>query len=468
MPVGKPQGRAGGGAGRQEGDGAANDAVGDGGDSAAGAGSGKKRPRPEVKMEPMEDEGGDGASGGSSEVLSAVKIEESPVKSKASPRKSKGAIKLEGSPVKSEAKPSPSPRKATPKKPPAPPLEQRRMGTEAFWVALGVEPQELRIDVTLVCGQSFRWRATGINEWSSVLGGQIVSLMQTPDNVLATAWVDGVEVRPSEELLATIRDYFALETSLAPLYEQWAAADATCCLLATGFPGLRVLRQDPLECLFSFICSSNNNIARIAQMIEALCVTYGIRLGKVGIYDFHSFPTLEALLGASEEELRGLGMGYRAKFIVKSAEIVRDKGGPEWLYSLRKEDHIPAREQLEQLSGVGSKVADCVCLMALDKTGSIPVDTHVWQITIRDFDKEFGDVKSVTPTVYQKVGDLWRGRYGAYAGWAHTILFAADLVKFKERAQEAMKSPTPTPEKKAKPQGGGDSPKEGAAAKRKL
>ena len=47
--------------------------------------------------------------------------------------------------------------------------------------------------------------------------------------------------------------------------------------MQTGFPGLRVLRQDPLECLFSFICSSNNNIARIAQMIEALCVTYGIR-----------------------------------------------------------------------------------------------------------------------------------------------------------------------------------------------
>ena len=33
------------------------------------------------------------------------------------------------------------------------------------WRALKVAPEELRIDVTLACGQSFRWRKTGPAEW---------------------------------------------------------------------------------------------------------------------------------------------------------------------------------------------------------------------------------------------------------------------------------------------------------------
>jgi 3-methyladenine DNA glycosylase/8-oxoguanine DNA glycosylase len=39
-----------------------------------------------------------------------------------------------------------------------------------------------------------------------------------------------------------------------------------------------VLRQDPLECAFEFICSSNNHISRIHGMVETLCRTYGTRL----------------------------------------------------------------------------------------------------------------------------------------------------------------------------------------------
>ena len=36
-----------------------------------------------------------------------------------------------------------------------------------------------------------------------------------------------------------------------------------------------MLRQDPLECLFSFICSSNNHISRIHGMVERLASNYG-------------------------------------------------------------------------------------------------------------------------------------------------------------------------------------------------
>mmetsp|Transcript_29363 Transcript_29363/g.46081 ORF Transcript_29363/g.46081 Transcript_29363/m.46081 type:complete len:291 (+) Transcript_29363:81-953(+) len=211
------------------------------------------------------------------------------------------------------------------------------------------------------------------------------------------------------------------------------------------------MRQDPVECLFSFICSSNNNIARITLMIDRLCKTYGTLIGSHAGFQFYTFPTIEALAGASEEDLRALGTGYRAKFLIQSAQKVSEKGGREWLFRLRETPHIEARTELEELHGVGSKVADCVCLFSLDKHEAIPVDTHVWQITIRDLDSSLEEAKSLTPKIYQRVGDLWRDKYGSYAGWAHTILFAADLVKFKDRREEALgETPSPSPKKKAK------------------
>ena len=43
------------------------------------------------------------------------------------------------------------------------------------------------------------------------------------------------------------------------------------------FPGVRILKQDPVENLFSFICSSNNNIQRISGMYDVYC-----RFFKIG------------------------------------------------------------------------------------------------------------------------------------------------------------------------------------------
>jgi hypothetical protein len=84
------------------------------------------------------------------------------------------------------------------------------------------------------------------------------------------------------------------------------------------------------------------------------------------------------------------------------------------------------RQALVELRGVGFKVADCVALFSLDQPGAIPVDTHVWRIARRDFnDEQIQKCASVTPAIYDRVGDLFRDRFGAHAGWAHSLLFAA-------------------------------------------
>lgn len=203
-----------------------------------------------------------------------------------------------------------------------------------------------------------------------------------------------------------------------------------------------------------FICSSNNNIVRISQMIHKLCAHYGPLLGHVDEVAYHDFPPPKALAHEGvETTLRGLGFGYRARYLYQTARMVVEK--PEgWLESLRNpESPVLGRKVVEgevftaagrtgyreahgallELQGVGPKVADCVCLMGLGWGEAVPVDTHVWQIAQRDYKFGKGKNSSLTKQTYDAVGDKFRSLWGKEAGWAHSVLFAADLKAFSER-----------------------------------
>lgn len=294
-----------------------------------------------------------------------------------------------------------------------------------MWRALETPPTELRCDVTLVCGQSFRWKTVAESTWRGVIGSCIVTLRQTARDVLYHSI-------PEMDIIPLLQDYFQLHVPLAPLYRQWSEADTRFAAIAPAFPGLRVLRIDPTECLFSFLCSSANNIPRITRMIDALCRRYGKKLEDVDGVAYHRFPTIHELAEASEEELFALGFGYRARLVVQAARELRERG-EEWLYRLRHVSYEEAHHALTTLPGVGNKIADCVCLFSLDKPQAIPVDTHVWQIARRDYLPELQG-RSLTEKVYRQVGDFFRKRFGDYAGWAHNLLFAAELPAFRERA----------------------------------
>lgn len=200
-----------------------------------------------------------------------------------------------------------------------------------------------------------------------------------------------------EDSLALIRHYFNLGPNLGQLYEQWASADPNFRKKAPKFTGVRILKQDAWEALIGFICSSNNNIARISQMVEKLCKQYGPFIASIGDTAYHDFPPPSALIDPGvEAKLRELGFGYRAKYIAQTASMVHAKG-LDWLNGLRnpespmlgqkpspagplveggREGYREAHEQLLALQGVGPKVADCVCLMGLGWGEAVPVDTH--------------------------------------------------------------------------------------------
>lgn len=148
--------------------------------------------------------------------------------------------------------------------------------------------------------------------------------------------------------------------------------------------------------------------------------------------------------------MKELGFGYRAKYVAKTAIIVAEKPhgwleslsnyegadvkiDPEVLKSGGRPGYRDAHAQLLELQGVGPKVADCVALFGLHWGEAVPVDTHVWQIAVRDYKFGKGKYKSLTPTTYDAIANHFRGLWGLEAGWAHSVLFAADLKTFSER-----------------------------------
>ncbi|MCO5593999.1 hypothetical protein L7F22_048018 [Adiantum nelumboides] len=182
----------------------------------------------------------------------------------------------------------------------------------------------------------------------------------------------------------SLKRYFNLDTSLKDVWAPFIAADARFATLAPYMRGARLLRQRPLECLFQFICSSNNHIQRISQMVDHLA-GLGPYLGNVSGVAFHSFPTLDVLADVTEADLRKAGFGYRAKYIVGAVKELQLKkgGGEEWLNSLRGKTLDNTLDELCSLPGIGPKVASCVSLFLLDQHHAIPVDTHVWRVAKR-------------------------------------------------------------------------------------
>lgn len=253
----------------------------------------------------------------------------------------------------------------------------------------------------------------------------------TSEDANRNAETAGKETEDEKVVRDKLSDYFYLHLSLNDLYQQWAESDPIFKQKALHLKGIRMLRIDPVENLFSFICSSNNNIPRITQMIEKMSREFGQFVGRVHERDYYTFPQPTSLVG-SESKLRELGFGYRAKYISQTAQTLLDlsreaETTPEhFLLSLRSQPYETVHETLLKFSGVGPKVADCICLMSMDKSCAIPVDTHVRAIAERDYGVRVAGT-TLTPAGYQKIVSAFRDRFGEHCGWAHSVLFTADL-----------------------------------------
>ncbi|MBV9848262.1 MAG: hypothetical protein JO250_01105, partial [Armatimonadetes bacterium] len=272
--------------------------------------------------------------------------------------------------------------------------------------------EELHLEHTLVCGQAFRWHLDAEGWWSCPLpvtrdaGRREDTLIRVRQGA-ETIYYDAAP----PDALATIRDYFRLDVDLAALAQEFLAADPAIGAAISRFPGLRVLRQAPTECLFSFLCTAAAPLHRIRRGIAGLCRAYGTPFGEVAGVPHYGFPSVDALAEASVAEMMTFGLGYRARYIQAAARQVAAQGGADWLLGLRQVPYAEAKAALRTLPGVGEKIADCVCLFSLDKDQAIPVDTHIRRIALRDYvDTPLS--RSLTPAAYAQIGDILRARFG--------------------------------------------------------
>ena len=282
--------------------------------------------------------------------------------------------------------------------------------------------QPLNLDFTLSCGQTFRWRKKPDGTWRGVVRDKLVALKLDGDRLLWRTY-------PEDDSIL-VRDYLRLSDDVISVYKHLSEADPHMAELIGKFRGLRLLRQDPSETLLTFVCSSANSIPRITAAIEALAEHYGnlvceINPPQAGHY---TFPAIEAVANAAPklfEDTRLLG--YRDAKLREVASQVMARG-PDWLPSLRNVTYAQAHDGLLSIRGVGTKIADCVCLFALDKDEAVPVDTHVWQLVKRLWMPDL-NAKSLTSSVRAGIKAEFTRRYGTLAGWAQQFLFYEDLLR---------------------------------------
>ena len=268
---------------------------------------------------------------------------------------------------------------------------------------IGSEPLDLRLTL-MDSAQCFHWREVG-GRFGAVVAGRPVWLRRTGDGIEAEGGVDP----------AALRRYLDLDRDYAALAAEYARMPRVCRAFGL-FPGLRVLNQPAWEALVAFILSANNNVARIRGLVRALCESYGERFDCDGATLF-GFPAPERLAECTEEELRGLKVGYRAPFLIETARRIRD-GFP--LDALADLPYDEARALLMTLPGVGGKVADCALLFGCGHAEALPVDVWVERV-LRDW---FG----LNCASRDALGREGRALLGAHAGLTQQFLFHAARI----------------------------------------
>ncbi|MCS4541091.1 MAG: DNA-3-methyladenine glycosylase 2 family protein [Euryarchaeota archaeon] len=264
--------------------------------------------------------------------------------------------------------------------------------------------QPFNLKHTLECGQAFRWQK--LNDWYfGVVNNFIIKIKQTSDSEL------GFYTSPGKDNIALITKYFRLNDDLTQILSK-INRDKHIKKAINQLQGLRLLRQDPWECLISYVCSAASNIPQISKTINKLSEQFGEKL----VQDYfvgYTFPTSKQLANTTEKELRKTGMGFRAKYVSKIAKIIEN--GSFTLEEIKQLDYTEAKNKLMVLLGVGHKIADCVLLYSLDKLGAFPIDRWVRRIMHElYFDKKASD---------ETIGRFARDYFGKYAGYAQLYLF---------------------------------------------
>ncbi len=281
------------------------------------------------------------------------------------------------------------------------------------------------LDVTLCCGQVFRWDKKG-DWWYGIVRDQPVKIRQTNAEL---------EFTNADEKF--IENYFGLDDDLQKIRAK-IGKDKHVRKAIREFWGLRVVRQDPWECLISYICATYKSITAIKNMLFKLSKKFGKKILLDGC-DFYTFPTPEKLARTTESDLMECGLGYRANYVLEASRKIVDNDFD--LEGLRKMPYQQAKKELTNFLGVGLKVADCILLFSLGKREAFPVDVWVKRAILKHYAAQFPNSfiekisshDSLSNAEYEKLNEFGRKYFGKYAGYAQEYLYHYERITHKTR-----------------------------------
>lgn len=277
-----------------------------------------------------------------------------------------------------------------------------------------VDYYKIDLDNTINSGQVFLWKKEH-ETWYGING----------QDVLKIDFTGNIKSYSKNKV-----DFFRDDDNLEKILKSISRDEVTKQAMKK-YCGLRLIRQEPFQCLISFIVSSNSNIQKIKSTLENICKKFGRRVFFED-KEFFLFPEPKALANASLQEIKNCGAGYRSKFIIKASEMVYSKEIN--LERLKNCQYEEAKKILLGIPGVGNKVADCVLLFSLEKIEAFPLDRWMIRILEKYYPQLFDSpVKTLTDKRYELLHEKIINYFGSYAGYSQQFLFKMERENYQKK-----------------------------------
>ena len=272
----------------------------------------------------------------------------------------------------------------------------------------------INVENSINSGQVFLWRKNG-NYWYGINGQDILKISNSGS------------IKSYQNIKT---DFFRKKDNIEKIIKS-ISKDSITKKAVKQYAGLRILEQDPFQCLISFITSSNSNIQKIKSSLEKISKKFGVKV-KFDNQEFFLFPKPEKLANASINEIKSCGVGYRARFIKEAANrTVLEKINFEYL---KKSNYQNAKEEICLIPGVGNKVADCVLLFSLNKLESFPLDRWMIRILEKYYSDKFQlETKTITEKQYGILHEKIVNHFGPYAGYSQQFLFKMERENYQKK-----------------------------------
>ena len=264
----------------------------------------------------------------------------------------------------------------------------------------------VNLDLTIRSGQLFHWTKIANNTFKIIIRRTVIKANQINENIIKVE-IKGEKL--DEEKLRTTLGLNIERQKLLTILKK----DKLISQIIPSYEGLTIMKQDPYECLISFLTSAVSNIPRIMLNLNELRGETGTLIMES---NEKSLPSAKDIVCIGEKKLRHIGLGYRSKFIYLTCnKLVEEQIS---LATWGKKTNTELLALLTQFPGVGRKIAECVMLFGFGRLSAFPVDVWVQRGLIH----LMPTLKVLSPVDLSEWGT---NRWGDAAGIAQQIVFCA-------------------------------------------